>query len=200
MVLDEGCLTPVEYGLLHQERTLEFLLGLVGGRQPRRNAAIYQETTGQRASIRHRGGNTGRRSDVVSFYSRVLSLFRQAPCPSPRQWAMDPIRDEAVHTRIIFNVFFAAPCSRCDPGNDIGRPRKLSGSVSERALPSSLRAPGGGPVTHDDDALSPFFVGEDIAGSAIPGGVQATESHTLLPRVRGGTRVVFASIGLKATR
>eukprot|EP00903_Cladosiphon_okamuranus_P018730 g17240.t1 len=81
-------------------------------------------------------------------------------------------------------------------GKDGARPRKLSGSISERALPSSSRPLGGGPSAQDDDGLSPFFVGEDIGSSSIPVGMQGLESHALLPR--GARPISLASGALRA--
>eukprot|EP00752_Nemacystus_decipiens_P018616 g16691.t1 len=90
-----------------------------------------------------------------------------------------------------------------DDGDDGGRPLKLGGSISERALTSSSRALGGGPGSVDEDGLSPFFMGEDIGSSSILGGMQGTDLHSPLPRgarpmssASGATRARVSSPGL----
>lgn len=65
-------------------------------------------------------------------------------------------------------------------GDDLGK--TWSGNVPERdgALPSSSR-------NGYDERLPPFFVGEDIGNSSLPGGAGqgGGRAHAVIPRVRG---------------
>ncbi|CAM9107418.1 unnamed protein product [Ectocarpus sp. 8 AP-2014] len=88
---------------------------------------------------------------------------------------------------------------------DGGHGRRLSASVSDNALLSSLRSRGGtGPDGGDDQGgVPPIFAGEDIGSSSIPGGGSGLKPHALIPRgarpashASGATRARVSSPGL----
>lgn len=83
----------------------------------------------------------------------------------------------------------------------------MNGSISESGLSPSFRAGEGLTAGNGDAGLPPFFVGEDIGSSSLrmdaPGGRQAPESHTIIPRVgqeKRGSRVSMAFLACPGHR